>query len=383
MTSLSPFVLFPAFVVVNFLNFIDRAIIPATSNEFLLFISSTTTTSRPNIYLGILQSSFIVGFAVSSIIFTSLIRTKGAFYVIAMGLMGWVIAAIGAGISLRFHSFWGVFLARMLSGVGEASFVGSAAPWIATNAPLRSKGMWLALFYTAIPVGTAFGYSYASYVADHIGVDWAFIFQAMAMLPIIVIFSYAASQPSPIIVPGQESIMMESSKLEESFYTATEGHSPLHPQSHPPFSVDNDRDISCNYCEELGLPTTTSSPSSSHHMSSDGLIMSGLRQRRNESDVGGYVQLSMQPGEHSFDVSLDVPTNPMNESLNDSSSSSSQSLSRHRSSIKPPSSSLSSSLLDDIVFIIHQPIYVCITLGCAAQVAGILTYPNANCYIPT
>ena len=364
-TMISPFVLFPAFVVVNFLNFVDRAIIPATSNEFLLFISSTTTTSRPNIYFGMLQSAFIVGFAVSSIFFASLIRSKGAFYVIAMGLVVWVIAAIGAGIAFRFHCFGGIFIARMLSGVGEASFVGSAAPWLATNAPIRSKGMWLAVFYTAIPVGTAFGYSYASYVADHIGVDWAFIFQAVAMLPIIAIFSYAASEHSPTIVHGHESEVMDSSKLEVSFYTATEGS--IDHYGHGQSFIDGGRDTSCSHCEELGLPTT--SPSR-HHLCSDGLITPGLHQRKNESDGGGYVQLSMQPGEDSFDISIDVTGRTGDEQS--SPQSSSHLLHRPRSPIKTSISS-SPSLLDDIVFIMHQPIYLCITLGCAAQVAGLLT----------
>ena len=159
-----------------------------------------------------------------------------------------------------------------------------------------------------------------------------------------------------------------TSKLEESFYTATEGpdhgHSP-----HPHFSIDGDRDASCSHCEELGLPVT--SPSASHHLYNDGLVMPGLRQRRNESDGGGYVQLSMQPGDDSFDVSIDI-ADPSDEASRSPKSSSSRLLYRHRSPINTSisSASSSSSLLDDIVFIIHQPIYVCITLGCAAQVAG-------------
>ncbi|KAL4356694.1 hypothetical protein AHAS_Ahas09G0112300 [Arachis hypogaea] len=45
-------------------------------------------------------------------------------------------------------------------GVGKASFISLAAPFIDNNAPVEQKIAWLATFYMCIPDGTALGYVY-------------------------------------------------------------------------------------------------------------------------------------------------------------------------------------------------------------------------------
>lgn len=95
-----------------------------------------------------------------------------------------------------------------MSGVGEASFVCIAPPWIAKYAPDGRKGRWLAIFYTALPVGTAFGYSYAAFIANFMGVHWAFFMESMAILPLIAILlrlaPYYPGCPSPHFDPDEQ-----------------------------------------------------------------------------------------------------------------------------------------------------------------------------------
>lgn len=55
--------------------------------------------------------------------------------------------------------------ASLLSGVGEASFVTVVPPLITETAPPGERGIWLALFYTAQPVGAGIGYVYGSLMA--------------------------------------------------------------------------------------------------------------------------------------------------------------------------------------------------------------------------
>lgn len=55
---------------------------------------------------------------------------------------------------------------RLLSGVGEASFVTVVPPLITETAPPGERGVWLALFYTAMPVGAGLGYVYGSVLAS-------------------------------------------------------------------------------------------------------------------------------------------------------------------------------------------------------------------------
>lgn len=54
---------------------------------------------------------------------------------------------------------------RLLSGVGEASFVTVVPPLITETAPPGERGIWLALFYTAQPFGAGLGYVFGSAIA--------------------------------------------------------------------------------------------------------------------------------------------------------------------------------------------------------------------------
>ena len=197
--------LFCALVLINFLNYTDRAILPGSANEFIELISTSLLTRRPDIYLGVLQSSFIVGFSFASLLISHLVHFRGPFYLCAAGLGLWVISTILSGLGFYFKSFLLLLVGRMLSGIGEASFVCIVPPWIANHAPPGQKGQWLAIFFTALPVGTAFGYSYAAFVASTCGVNWAFFMESIAMVPlIIVLMHYAPFYPSCSSVPTEQ-----------------------------------------------------------------------------------------------------------------------------------------------------------------------------------
>lgn len=56
---------------------------------------------------------------------------------------------------LSHNSFYILVASRVLSGVGEASFQTVVPPYIDDNAPPLKRGLWLSIFYMAIPVGTA------------------------------------------------------------------------------------------------------------------------------------------------------------------------------------------------------------------------------------
>ncbi|KAI5409717.1 hypothetical protein KIW84_055244 [Lathyrus oleraceus] len=61
----------------------------------------------------------------------------------------------------------------MLVGVGEASFISLAAPFIDDNAPIAQKTACLSVFYTCILGGYALGYVYGGLVRSHF-VEWFF-----------------------------------------------------------------------------------------------------------------------------------------------------------------------------------------------------------------
>eukprot|EP00639_Heterosigma_akashiwo_P034676 CAMPEP_0194733354 /NCGR_PEP_ID=MMETSP0296-20130528/64946_1 /TAXON_ID=39354 /ORGANISM="Heterosigma akashiwo, Strain CCMP2393" /LENGTH=75 /DNA_ID=CAMNT_0039641649 /DNA_START=289 /DNA_END=512 /DNA_ORIENTATION=+ len=75
----------------------------------------------------------------------------------------------------------------MLSGVGEASFCCIVPPLIQERGGSRA-GAWIAAFYTAIPVGTALGFAYASVVAGSpLGWQMAYLMEALLMLPLVAL----------------------------------------------------------------------------------------------------------------------------------------------------------------------------------------------------
>ncbi|KAF2604743.1 hypothetical protein F2Q70_00027682, partial [Brassica cretica] len=72
-------------------------------------------------------------------------------------------------------------------GVGEASFISLAAPFIDDNAPHKQKAAWLGLFYMCIPSGVALGYVYGGYVGKHFSWRYAFWGEAVLMAPFAVL----------------------------------------------------------------------------------------------------------------------------------------------------------------------------------------------------
>ena len=73
-----------------------------------------------------------VGLLVSSPIFAEASKHVNAFRLIAVGLGIWTLSTAGCGLAL---GFWTLILCRMLVGVGEASFVALASPFIGSATP--------------------------------------------------------------------------------------------------------------------------------------------------------------------------------------------------------------------------------------------------------
>nr|XP_043628072.1 probable sphingolipid transporter spinster homolog 2 [Erigeron canadensis] len=126
----------------------------------------------------------MVGLLLASPIFASLAKSINPFRLIAVGLSVWTLSAIGCGISI---GFWTITVCRMLVGVGEASFISLAAPFIDENAPVNQRSAWLGIFYMCIPTGVALGYVYGGLVGDGYGWRYAFFGEAVLMVPFVVL----------------------------------------------------------------------------------------------------------------------------------------------------------------------------------------------------
>ena len=137
----------------------------------------------------------MIGLLVSSPIFASLASSpnRNEMRLIGYGLVCWAIAVLGCALSL---GFWSLLLCRMAVGVGEASFVSLASPFIDDVAPPDRKTLWLAVFYACIPVGYAFGFFYGGTVAVAVGWRAAFAIEGVMMLPFIA-YAFLSARGEP------------------------------------------------------------------------------------------------------------------------------------------------------------------------------------------
>ncbi|KAL1066846.1 hypothetical protein V6Z11_D12G089200 [Gossypium hirsutum] len=186
------------FCVINMINYVDQGVIASngvngsirTCDDKGICTSGSGIQGEfdlTNFQDGLLSSAFMVGLLVASPIFASLTKSHHPFRLIGVGLSVWTLAAAGCGSAF---SFWFIAICRMLVGVGEASFISLAAPFIDDSAPVSQKTAWLAMFYICIPTGIAVGYVYGGFVGSQFNWRYAFWGEALLMLPFAV-FGFA------------------------------------------------------------------------------------------------------------------------------------------------------------------------------------------------
>jgi predicted MFS family arabinose efflux permease len=74
---------------------------------------------------------------------------------VALGIAIWSVATVASGLA---HGAASLVAARAVVGVGEASYATIAPTLIDDVAPPGQKGRWMAIFYSATPIGSALGY---------------------------------------------------------------------------------------------------------------------------------------------------------------------------------------------------------------------------------
>jgi MFS family permease len=121
--------------------------------------------------LGWVLSVFMVAYAITSPAFGRLGDLFRRKYLIAAGVGLWSFATAGAGLA---RSFWQMFIPRAFVGVGEASYATLAPAMIADYYEPKRRGYALAIFYAAIPAGSALGFVLGGQLAHHFGWRIAF-----------------------------------------------------------------------------------------------------------------------------------------------------------------------------------------------------------------
>jgi MFS transporter, Spinster family, sphingosine-1-phosphate transporter len=150
----------------NFLNFIDRAVIAAVLKPM------KEDLALSNFEAGLLNSAFLIGYFATAPLFGARADKASRKGLIALGVAVWSLATVWSGLAT---GFWTLLFSRALVGVGEASYAALAPTIIDDITPADRKGKALAVFYLAIPLGYALGYILGGFIAHRLGdthPDW-------------------------------------------------------------------------------------------------------------------------------------------------------------------------------------------------------------------
>ena len=150
----------------NFLNYIDRAVIAAILEPMAKELALS------NFQAGLLNSAFLIGYFATSPLFGLRADKTARKGLIALGVAIWSVATVASGFA---PGLWTLLAARVVVGIGEASFVVLAPTIIDDMVEPARKGTALAVFLLALPLGYALGYILGGAIGAHWGWRAAFL----------------------------------------------------------------------------------------------------------------------------------------------------------------------------------------------------------------
>src|ERR1700691_4326860 len=151
---------------INLFNYLDRYLVSALVESLKHSELALTDTQA-----GSLMSGFLIVFAVIAPIFGTLGDRMSRPRLIAFGVACWSIATALSGVAWNFTS---LFVARASVGIGEAAYVTVGPSLLSDYFPRGQRGRVMAIFFCAIPVGSALGYVVGGLVDKHYGWRMAF-----------------------------------------------------------------------------------------------------------------------------------------------------------------------------------------------------------------
>ena len=155
---------------INLFNYIDRQILAALEPDIrATFFAADDVNAMTK--TGLLGVAFFVTYMISAPILGLLADRISRWIIVGGAVILWSLASGASGLAATFAI---LFATRIFVGIGEGGY-GPAAPTILSDLfPIERRGRIMAIFYTAIPVGSALGYVIGGLVGAHLGLRWAF-----------------------------------------------------------------------------------------------------------------------------------------------------------------------------------------------------------------
>jgi MFS family permease len=157
-------------LAINLFNYIDRQVLAAVEPDIrATFFAANDVNAMTK--TGLLGDAFFVTYMVSAPLLGLLADRFSRWIIIGSAVILWSLASGGSGLAATFAI---LFATRVFVGIGEGGY-GPAAPTILSDLfPIETRGRMMAIFYTAIPVGSALGYVVGGLIGAKFGWRWAF-----------------------------------------------------------------------------------------------------------------------------------------------------------------------------------------------------------------
>src|SRR5256885_266216 len=176
---------------INLFNYLDRWIVAALAESMKhseLRLSDTQ--------LGSLMTGFLIVYMLTAPLFGRLGDTRSRNRLLAIGVAIWSVATALAGLA---RSYVGLFAARAAVGIGEAAYGTISPALLADYFPRQQRGRVFAVFFAAIPVGSALGYIIGGPVRPHFGWRQAFFVAGVPGLVLAALAWHMIEPPQGIL----------------------------------------------------------------------------------------------------------------------------------------------------------------------------------------
>ncbi len=173
--------------LLNLFNYLDRWIVAALAESM-----KHSELQLSDAQLGSLMTGFIVVYMLAAPLFGALGDTRSRTRLVGLGVGIWSLATALAGFA---RSYGSLFAARAAVGIGEAAYGTISPALLADYFPRERRGRVFAIFFAAIPIGSALGYVVGGLVDHYWGWRSAFFVAGVPGLVLAVLVTRLYEPP--------------------------------------------------------------------------------------------------------------------------------------------------------------------------------------------
>lgn len=154
-----------ALTALNLLNYLDRFVVAGMVEPLKKAFGADDAD------IGLLMSVFLVSYMLASPLFGAMARSLRRTAILGAGVLVWSAATVAAGFA---GGFGALLASRAIIGVGEAAYATVGPSILGDWFPPQRRSTVLAIFYAAIPVGSALGFLVGGLASESLGWRAAF-----------------------------------------------------------------------------------------------------------------------------------------------------------------------------------------------------------------